>query len=398
MGPLEGIKVVELATWILAPAAATILAEMGAEVVKIEEPVGGDPSRGLRIGPTGVAPMFLMENRNKKSVAIDLTTEKGREIAHRLLASADVFVTNMPEDVLTRLMMDYGTLSQVNPRLIYASATAYGPRGPEAGRRSFDTAAFWTRGGFMHYLGEPDSDPPAQQAGGFGDHTGCVHIALGVTCALYHRERTGVGQRVDVSLLGTGVWTAAVPVELALLFGISLPRGGRKAAINALYSNYCSKDSKWFQLALLQSERYWPDLCRAMGREDLIDDPIYGTPDKRTENVADFVSLLDEIFATRSMDEWAKRFDSYGLLWDRSRDFLEIANDPQVLANDYIVEIDDPALGPTKLVAFPVQLEKSKGGIRTGAPEHGQHTEELLLEMGYSWDDIARLKEQKVIL
>jgi crotonobetainyl-CoA:carnitine CoA-transferase CaiB-like acyl-CoA transferase len=398
MGPLEGIKVVELATWILAPAAATILAEMGAEVVKIEEPVGGDPSRGLRIGPTGVAPMFLMENRNKKSVAIDLTTEKGREIAHRLLASADVFVTNMPEDVLTKLVMDYGTLSQVNPRLIYASATAYGPRGPEAGRRSFDTAAFWTRGGFMHYLGEPDSDPPAQQAGGFGDHTGCVHIALGVTCALYHRERTGVGQRVDVSLLGTGVWTAAVPVELALLFGISLPRGGRKAAINALYSNYCSKDGKWFQLALLQSERYWPDLCRAMGREDLIDDPIYGTPDKRTENVADFVSLLDEIFATRSMDEWAKRLDSYGLLWDRSRDFLEIANDPQVLANDYIVEIDDPALGPTKLVAFPVQLEKSKGGIRTGAPEHGQHTEELLLEMGYSWDDIARLKEQKVIL
>ena len=398
MGPLEGIKVVELATWIFAPAAATILAEMGAEVVKIEEPVGGDPSRGLRIGPTGVAPMFLMENRNKKSVAIDLTTEKGREIAHKLLASADVFVTNMPEDVLTRLVMDYGKLSQVNPRLIYASATAYGPRGPEAGRRSFDTAAFWTRGGFMHYLGEPDSDPPAQQAGGFGDHTGCVHIALGVTCALYHREHTGVGQRVDVSLLGTGVWTAAVPVELALLFGISLPRGGRKAAINALYSNYCSKDGKWFQLALLQSERYWPELCRAMDREDLIDDPRYGTPDKRTENVADFVSLLDDIFATRSMDEWAKRFDSYGLLWDRSRDFLEIANDTQVLANDYIVEIDDPALGPTKLVAFPVQLEKSKGGIRTGAPEHGQHTEELLLEMGYSWDDIARLKEQKVIL
>jgi len=237
MGPLDGIKIVEMATWILAPAAGAILAEMGAEVIKIEEPVGGDPSRGLRIGPTGVAPMFLLENRNKRSVAINLTTEKGREIAHTLLASADVFITNIPEEVLTRLGMDYETLSRVNPRLIYASATAYGPRGPEAGRRSFDAAAYWTRGGFMHYLGEPDSDPPAQQAGGYGDHTGCVHIALGIALALYHRERTGVGQRVDVSLLGTGVWTSALPVQLALLFGISLPRGGRKAAINALYSN-----------------------------------------------------------------------------------------------------------------------------------------------------------------
>jgi len=139
-------------------------------------------------------------------------------------------------------------------------------------------------------------------------------------------------------------------------------------------------------------------LCRAMDREDLIDDPRYGAPDKRTENVADFVSLLDEIFATRTMDEWAERFERHGLLWDRSRDFLEIANDPQVVANDYIIEINDAALGPTKLVAFPVQLEKSKGGIRAGAPEHGQHTEEVLLELGYSWDDVSTFKDQKVIL
>ncbi|MDY6907106.1 MAG: CoA transferase [Chloroflexota bacterium] len=398
MGPLEGIKVVELGTWILAPATSAILAEMGADVVKIEEPVGGDPSRGTTIGPLKVGPVFVLENRNKKSLALNLATDEGKEIAHRLIATADVFISNMPEEVLARLGMDYETLTQVNPALVYAWASAYGRQGPEAGRRNFDVSAFWTRGGFMHYLGEPDSDPPAQAIGGFGDHVGCVHLALGVVLALYHRQRTGEAQRVDISLLGTGVWTAALPVQIALLLGFSLPRGGRKGSTNPLYSNYCSRDGKWFQIALLQSDRHWPDLCRAMGRDELVSDPRFDCQDNRMMNNAALVSILDEIFATRDMDEWAELFERSGIFWDRARDYAEIANDPQVLANDYIAQIEDEAVGPMRLVAFPVQLEKSKGGIRSGPPEHGHHTEELVLELGYTWEDIARFKERQAIL
>ncbi|MDY7031577.1 MAG: CoA transferase [Thermodesulfobacteriota bacterium] len=401
MGILDGIKVLELGSYIMAPATCAILGEMGAEVIKIEEPGGGDPSRGLSIGPVQISPLFMLENRNKKSFAVDMTTEDGQKIVHQMIETADVLVTNMSEEVLARLGMQYATLSQINPRLIFASASAYGPKGPEAKRRNFDVSAFWTRGGFMSYLGEPDSAPPAQAAGAFGDHTASVHLALGVISALYHRERTGEGQRVNVSLLGTGIWTAAVPVQIALLLGFSLPRAGRKGALNPLYNNYKSRDGMWFMLALLQSDRHWPDLCCAVDREDLIDDPRFLSQDKRMENAGELVSTLDAIFSTKTMEEWAECFEKNNILfWDQARDYAEIATDPQALANDYIVDVkrDDSGENPVKLVAFPVQFTKSKGGIKSAAPELGQHTEELLLEIGYSWEDITDLKDREVIL
>jgi len=401
MRPLEGIRVLEVAEWLFGPATAAILGDWGAEVIKIEHPRRGDGSRGILAA--GVLPMarinYLWEqaNRNKKSVALDLNTEKGREVLYKLVERVDVFLTNFLPTARRRLGLEYDDLARINPRLIYIKVHGYGQRGEETERGGYDYAAFWARGGIAAGLGEPETPPPPQRPG-FGDQTGAMFAAGAVSAALFWRERTGKGTAIDVSLLGSALWVNALDTLAACLSGQDIPKIRRSEMGNPLWNTYRTGDGKWLQLVMLQTDRYWSDFCKAIGREDLEHDPRFDSHEKRCQNNVSLIAILDEVFAARTREEWGRVLDSYGLLWAPVQKASELADDPQVRANSYLLDFDHPVHGPVKLVASPVQFDDRPPDIRTPAPQLGQHTEEVLLELGYTWEDIARLKEENVII
>jgi len=401
MMPLEGIKVVELGSYIVAPGAAAALADWGAEVIKIEDPrLSDNPRLGdgfRRIAPgRNVNLMLEQENHSKKSLTLDITNDAGREIFYELIRRADVFVTNLPEEVLKRRMLDYETLSKLNDRLIFAHNTGYGEKGPDAGERAFDLGAYWCRGGIMASLGEPDSIPPFA-LGGTGDHPTAMHLASGILLALIARERTGVGQKVQTSLLSSAMWTAAVPVNIVLMTGQDYQRASRKTRPNPLSNPYQTKDGRWIQLTMLEGDRFWSELCKALGLEHLQSDPKFDTQANRTANNAELISIMDEAFATKTKKEWESRFKSFDLIWAPVNTFAEVIADPQVLENEYLVEIEHPTAGKIKIVAFPVQLSKTPAKVKSAAPSLGQHTEEILQGLGYSKEKIQELKGAKAI-
>lgn len=398
--PVEGIKVVDLTQWFVGSVSSGILAEWGADVVKIESPQGGDPLRGILA--SGVVPVgsfnyfWALANRNKRSVVVDLTQERGKEILYKLVEKADVFVSNFRMGSLERLKLDYDNVVRMNPRLIYAHANAYGQQGPEKEKPGFDETAFWARGGFMDVLGEPGT-PPVPLHGAIGDLTTSLFLLGGIMSALYVRERTGMGQVVNTSLLGCGVWVMGLQVQVNLATGQGMLRESRTAHTNPLYNMYRAQDGKWFQLSMLQSDRYWPGLCQAIGRENLEHDPRFDSHENRSKNHKLLIALLDEVFATKPWQEWRDLFDQYGIVYGAASSIAEVAADPQVWENGYITEVEDPRVGRVGLMDCPIQLRQTPGQIRDLGPELGQHTEEVLLELGYTWDDIAALKGQKVI-
>ena len=398
--PLEGITVADLTHWGVGSITSGLFAEWGAKVIHIERPDGGDPLRG--IGASGVIAMgdmnylWALVNRNKKSLAVDLKKETGKRIVHELIESADVCVSNFRYGALEKLGLDYDTLRQINPGLIYGHANAYGQKGPESERGGFDETAFWARGGVMGVLGEPDA-PPVPLHGAIGDFSTSLFLASGLILALRVRDQTGKGQRVDTSLLGSGVWAAACDVQATLTTGQGMRQQSRTEKTNPLHNTYRTKDGKWIQFAMLQTDPIWPDFCRALGRPDLEHELMFASHEKRGQNNELLISVLDEIISTRARDEWIRRFDEYGLIYAPVSSITDVVNDPQVLENGYITEVDDPRYGLTKLVDCPIQLRGTPGKVRDLGPELGQHTEEILLEMGYTWDDIVSLREQKVI-
>lgn len=398
--PLEGIKVVETGGWMLAPLAARHLADMGADVIKIENPAGGDPSRGLesiRLQPiTALNYVIELDNRNKRSMTIDLRQEKGREILYGLVQKSDVFVTNFQEDVLAKLKVDYDTLNGINPRLIYAIGTGWGLRGPEKHRPSFDISAF-ASSGLMATLGELNT-PPVPSLPGMGDHITAVVMAYGIMVALFHRERTGTGQMVHASLLGSWIEAGGINLQQALTTEEDVPRRSRKSAVNPLWNHYETKDKNWIQLAMLQSDPYWHDFCEATGLAALEHDSRFSSHSLRVDHSSALISILDQTFSSKDLSEWREQFGKHNIIWGTINSFGEVATSPQVRANKYIAKYKHPSFGDIEAVGIPVELSKTPGQIRTAAPELGQHTEEILLENGYTWDDIERLKEQKVIL
>lgn len=397
---LNGIKVVEVSSWAAAPSCGVWLAEFGADVIRIE-PIDGDPVRGVaRIG--GFLPLsdfnwaWELWNRSKRGIAVNLGQEQGRDIVHKLVSQADVFLTNLLPHIAQGNRLDYETLGKINPRLIYASLTGYGPEGPGSDWHSFDEIAFWARSGIMSTLGDPgESLVPLR--GAMGDHTAGTSLLAGIALALYSREQTGSGQRVDVSLLGCGCSVAGVDLQATLSTGEEIPRTSRQNADNPLYNFYQCKDGKWVQWVMFQSGRYWPGVCRALGRADLEHDTRFDSHRHRSENKKELILILDEVVATRDRDEWALLFQEHGLVWGPVQTMSEVVRDPCVLDNNYVVEYEHFSRGTIKGVGCPIQLSGKSAKTPHGAPEHSQHTEEVLLEIGYNWDDISRMKEQKTI-
>lgn len=401
-GPLDGILILDWTIWQQGPVATAMLADLGADVIKMEEREGGDPGRGLMklygtgMGWQGRNFYFETNNRNKRSIALDLRHEKAKEIVGRLVSKADVFVQNFRKGVAARLGLDYDTLSSYNSRLIYATASGYGPRGPESDQPCFDLAA-QARSGLMYASLEPGVSP--QRFGGaIADQIGAIMLAYGILAALLARERSGVGQEVDASQLGSLVALQGLNIAQMLAFGAEPTKQARAKAGNPLSNHYKCADDKWITPTMLQSDRYWPSFCQALGIERLEKNPRFDSGDQRARNCEQLVGILDEIFVTDTSDQWIKALRDKGCVVDVVKSIKDLADDPQVIENGYIIDFDHPVMGWTRQVGIPVILSKTPGSLRREAPEHGQHTEEVLIEIaGYDWPEIIELKELEII-
>jgi crotonobetainyl-CoA:carnitine CoA-transferase CaiB-like acyl-CoA transferase len=401
--PLEGIRIIDWTIWQQGPVSTAMLGDLGAEVIKIEERQGGDPGRGV-IRMSGVdlgdRPNFYFEanNRNKKSLTLDLKRPEAREIVYALVAQSDVFVQNFRKGVAGRLGLDYATLREHNEKLIYASATGYGPEGPDSAEPSFDQLGL-ARSGIMLAAGEPDM-PPLAIAGGVADQMGAVILAYGILAALMARERFGVGQEVNASHLSSMMWLQGLSVSCRLMMGFPMFRQHRSQAGNPLWNHYRCQDDRWLCLGMLQADRYWADFCRAMDRPELVEDERFADMLTRAKNAEACVAALDETFATRPRDEWIEIFarSPGDFILTVVNSVAELPDDPQVQANDYVIDFDHPNHGPIKVQGMPVALSETPGQVRTPAPEFGQHTEEILLDLlGYDWERISELREKEVI-
>jgi len=404
--PLEGTKVVELGIWVLGPTCARVLGELGADVIKVEDPRAGDPARGVvspramsegSLGP--VSPWWELWNGSKRAIAVDLSQEAGREIIYELVKISDILITNMRAAVVDRLAVDYETLAKINPRIIYAQATGFGTKGPDRDRRAFDETAFWIRSGIMSTLGEPEV-PPVALRGSMGDLTTAVFLAGAIVTALLARDRFGFGQKVDISLMSAGMWVAGDDIQRRLIWGEREEnrKYARKDMTNPLRNTYQTKDKKWLFFMMIQTDRFWPAVCKAIEREDLEKDPRFDSHQKRVKNSQLIISILDEALATRTLAEWRERFEQHGLLWEPETTVPEVLADPQVSENGYVGEVQHSSGNLIKMLRVPFQLSKTPVRPRSLAPALGQHTEEVLLEMGYDWNQLSQLKEQKVIL
>ncbi len=401
--PLEGYRVLDWTVWQQGPVASMMLGDLGAEVIKIEERTGGDPTRGVmklagvQAGVAGRNFYFEYANRNKKSLVVDLRKEEGKEIIYKLVEKSDVFLQNFRQGVAARMGLDYATLSKYNPKLIYVSASGWGPTGPDAEKPSFDFTGL-AKSGLMTMVGEPDM-PPQAINGGIADQTGAVIAAYGTLVALLARERTGVGQEVNTSLLSGMLWMQGLNASMYLVLGTAMPRTDRTAAGNPLWNHYRCQDAKWIVLANLQMDRHWPAICRALGMEELENDPRFADMMARGQNARELITIMDKIFAGKPRDEWCKILQEAGdLVFECVNTVPEMVNDPQTLANDYVTEFQHPVLGPIKVVAPPIQLSKTPVGMQREAPEFGEHTEMIMTELlDYSWEDVIKFKDQEVI-
>jgi crotonobetainyl-CoA:carnitine CoA-transferase CaiB-like acyl-CoA transferase len=403
-GIMKGVRVVEVAGWTYVPIAGTVLAEWGADVLKIEHPETGDPQRGLvnsglvPTGPGGVNHMMELPNRGKRSVALNLKSKEGRDLLLKLVETADVFLTNFRPQARAKLKIDVEDIRAVNPNIIYVRGSANGQRGPESERGGYDNSNFWGRGGSADILTAPGEYPTSQPGPGYGDVIGGLTIAGGISAALFHRERTGEAVTVDNSLLANGVWATGATVLAADLFGFSrMPRGDRTMMPNPLVNNYKTKDDRFMSFIMLESDRFWADLVTKIGHPELADDPRFVDSVARAKNCQECCVTLDEIFATRTLEEWKPIMNTVDGVWAPVQTADELLVDPQVVANDYIREVTSAGGTTFRMVASPLQFDEQPPDL-TRAPDHGEHTDEVLLELGLDMDAILDLKLKGAVL
>jgi crotonobetainyl-CoA:carnitine CoA-transferase CaiB-like acyl-CoA transferase len=395
--PLEGIKVVEVAMWVAGPSTTSVLGDWGADVVKLEDPKTGDPIRGFVTRTMGdpnarIRPPFELDNRNKRSVAVDLRSADGHAFAMKLIERADVFLCSLRLDAIERMKLDYATLSARNPRLIYASINGYGHRGPDKNRPAYDYAAAWARSGLMATIAEPGQPPPAQRPAMI-DHAVGLGLAGAISAALLGRERTGRGREVMISLFSMGLWMNASDLTVGLMTGRSPSSEARNERVNPIWSSYRCADDRWIYFVMVQSDRFWSDFCRALDQPAWENDPRFKDSAARAENCAALTAEIDRVVATKISDEWAPIFDRHHLIWAPVRTDAEVLDDPQAHAIGAFAEVDHPQIPGCRVVNSPIEFGENERRPYRGAPELGQHTEEVALEAGLSWDEIARLKE-----
>jgi crotonobetainyl-CoA:carnitine CoA-transferase CaiB-like acyl-CoA transferase len=399
-GILEGIKVISMGQIVAIPAASSVMADWGAEVIKLE-PLTGEMHRGLQraqgVDNTGQINWILQVlNRNSKGLAIDLKKEQGRDAVYKLIENSDIFMSNYERNSVRKLGLDYTTLSKINPRLIYGFVSGYGPVGPDKDERGYDYTAGWARSGMMYMIGEPGT-PPAPQRAGMIDSAAAAHLVGGICAALLQREKTGRGQEMEISLFHTAAWSLCMDIQVAM--GGKIPvKHDRTKAENPLWNTYRTKDDRWFWLAMLQPDPAWPGFCQAIGKPELQNDPRFNTIETRRQNCTELIHIIEVVLVTRTMAEWETLFRKHSCIYGRVQTPMEVTTDPQALANDFFVNVDYPGQGTIKLLNSPIIFRDYPASIRTRAPELGEHTEEILLDLGYTWDEIGRMKEQGVIL
>ncbi|WP_203803206.1 CaiB/BaiF CoA transferase family protein [Mycobacterium heckeshornense] len=402
--PLSGVRVLEVAMWTFVPSGGAVLAEWGADVIKVEHPETGDPQRGLI--NSGFLPRdagglnYMMEvpNRGKKSIGIDLKTDDGRELLYRLAEHCDVFLTNFLPAARRKLRIDVADIRQRNPGIIYARGSGHGQRGPDAEKGGFDSSTYWARGGIGYSVSPPEYEHPVRMRSAFGDVMGGLSLAGAVSAALFHRERTGEPSVVDVSLLGVALWNLSVDVASARL----RPEGevfryDPENLVNPTVGIYPTKDGRHLSLTLLDSDRYWRALTEHLGRPDLADDPRFIDHAARGRHSRECTQVLKECFLSRTLADWRDELATFEGVWAPLQSPLEVHDDPAVVANGLIRDVETASGRTLAVAANPAQFDEIIPHT-PGAPEHGQHTEEVLLDLGLSWEEIIAHKDSGAIL
>ena len=389
-GPLEGVKVVELGMWVAGPACAGILADWGADVVKLEPPGIGDPARTYQalfgeVMPDN--PVFEMDNRSKRSIAVDLRVPEGQALALELIDDADVFVTNLRRGALERWGLGPDALLERNPRLVYQLITGYGMEGPDAARPAYDIGGFWARSGAAD-AHSVNGEPPLLR-GAYGDHTTSMALVAGINAALVARGRTGRGRHVATSLLRTGMYVVGQDVTYLQRIGRWYPFG-RTEATNVLFNCYRTGDDRWLWLLALQPDRHWPNLAVAVGRPEWLADERYETHAVRREHTDELRGELDAIFATHTLAEWGAILDDAGMWWEPVLTVEEAVAQEQAQAMDVLVSVDGPD-GPMVSAASPVDFDGRSRMQSRGVPALGEHSREVLRELGYTDPEIDDL-------
>jgi crotonobetainyl-CoA:carnitine CoA-transferase CaiB-like acyl-CoA transferase len=392
-GIFEGLKVLDCASFIAAPAAATVLSDFGADVIKIEPPGTGDPYRNLPNLPGYPVSQhnfaWMLEARNKRSLALDLSKPEGQAVLHRLAADADVFITNYPPAVRERLGITHEHLAPHNDRLIYASFTGYGEKGEEANKPGFDSNAYWARSGLMDLVRADIDTTPARSIAGMGDHPCAMAFYGAIVTALYKRERTGKGSHVSSNLMANGVWAASVLAQAKLCGAKFGERRPRERALNAVTNHYKCKDGRWIILSLLNEEKQWPTLTRCLGREDLVADERFATKAGRHQRSIELIRIFDEVFATKPLAEWRKLLDGNGLVFGVVGILDDIPNDQQMLDNEVLVPFENDTM---LTINSPIWVDGARKVQPRRPPGLGEHSDEILRKAGYDEAAIQKLR------
>jgi crotonobetainyl-CoA:carnitine CoA-transferase CaiB-like acyl-CoA transferase len=398
--PLEGIRVLEVAMYGFVPTAGAVLAEWGADVTKVEHAVTGDPQRGLRqIGALVVEgepnPNVDNSNRGKRSIGLDISVPEGREVLYELTRSADVFLTSFLPDARTKFGIDVNDIRAINPKIIYARGSAFGPRGPESDKGGYDMTAFWCRAGAAATVTPPGTEGMISLPGpAYGDTISGTNLAGGVAAALLKRERTGEPSVIDVSLLGSGIWAMGHTIALTKHLGqrlVAPPPSANRSPSNPLVGLYTTADNRYISFVMMQPTKFWADVCRHMDLPELADDPRFATAESIAANTTEAAEIFAKAMATRTLAEWSDRFSTLAGPWAPVQDTLQVAQDVQVRANEYLVQA-----GELELVANPVQFDVTPPDAGP-APKFAEQTDEILEGLGLDWDRIIELKTRGAV-